>query len=189
MHEDPPQMPDAILLRLIAAGDEQALAVFYDRHKGPVFSLALHVLGDRPAAEEATLDVFVKIWKQAAGFREEQATARTWLASIARHHAIDMLRRRQARGDQNMARWAEDALETLPDVANVEQDVQERELRHMVQSALAELPAAQREVLLLAYFKGYSHSQIAGVLGQPLGSVKTRIRGALLHLREKLGHL
>lgn len=182
----PRDTSDSTLMRLIAAGDEQALAAFYDCYKGLVYGLVLHVLGDRNAAEEATLDVFLKVWQQAHEFREERAAAKTWLATIARHHAIDMLRRRQSRRDQNIGKWVEDILESLPDPANVEQEVQEREVRQQVQAALASLSSEQRAVLLLAYFKGYSHSEIAKTLGQPLGSVKTRIRGALLLLRERL---
>lgn len=177
---------DTELLRLIAAGDERALESFYERYKRLVYSLALQVLGDRNAAEEVTLDVFLKVWQKAREFRADRATARTWLATIARHQAIDRLRRRQSHGDQDMARWAENALDALPDPVNAESAVQESEMRRQVQAALAELPAPQRAVLLLAYFKGYSHSEIARLLGQPLGSVKTRIRGALLQLRERL---
>jgi hypothetical protein len=98
----PRDTSDSTLMRLIASRDEQALAAFYDCYKGLVYSLALQVLGDRNAAEEATLDVFLKVWQQAHEFREERAAAKTWLATIARHHAIDMLRRRQSRPDQNI---------------------------------------------------------------------------------------
>jgi RNA polymerase sigma-70 factor (ECF subfamily) len=183
-------LSDTALLQLMAAGDDQAMALFYDRYKGQVYSLVLHVLGDRGTAEEATLDVFMTIWREAGGYRAELASVRTWMVTVARHRAIDLLRRRKARGDQDTAKWVEDALEVLPDPSgDAEAVVGERELRRLVRAALADLPAAQREMLRLAYFRGYSHSEIARTLGQPLGSVKTRIRSALLHLRERLGRL
>jgi RNA polymerase sigma-70 factor (ECF subfamily) len=180
-------LPDPALLQLMAAGDDQAMALFYDRYRREVYSLSLHVLGDPGAAEEATLDVFMKVWKEAGSYRPERASVRTWLVTVARHQAIDLLRRRKARGDRNPAQCAEDFLEVLADPADdAETVVGDREIRRQVRAALAELPAAQREVLWLAYFRGCSHSEIASALGQPLGSVKTRIRSALLHLRERL---
>lgn len=183
-------LSDTALLQLMAAGDEQALALFYDRYKGQIYSLTLYVLGDRGAAEEATLDVFMKVWKEAGAYRADRASVKTWLVTMARHQAIDLLRRRKVRRDQNPAHWAEDLLEVLPDPADdAEAVVAEEELRRQVQAVVAELPAAQREVLWLAYFRGYSHSEIAKTLDQPLGSVKTRIRAALICLRERLGRL
>lgn len=177
---------DSTLMQQIAAGSELALEQFYERYKRLVFSLTLGILRDTGAAEEVTLDVFTRIWNQAAGFDVERASVKTWLVSIARHAAIDQLRRRHSRRDQDPAHWAEDALETLPAATNVESEVQNRQQRREIQQAIAELPIELQQVLARAYFNGDTHSQIAIALNQPLGTVKSRIRSAMLQLREKL---
>lgn len=157
--------------------------MFYERYKGLVYSLTLRMLDDRGAAEEVTLDAFTRIWNQAADFRPDRAAVKTWLLSIARNRAIDVLRMRSGRWDQNPTQWTDGELEKLPDLSNPEQEVTELDLRYKVQAAIAELPKEQKNVLSLAYFKGLSHSQIATALNQPLGTVKGRIRTAMLHLQ------
>ncbi len=174
---------DEDLLRQIASGSEYAFEMFYERYKGLVYSLTLRMLDDRGAAEEVTLDAFTRIWHQAADFRPDRATVKTWLLSIARNRTIDVLRIRRRRWDQNPTQWADGELETLPDSSNPEQEVAELDMRHRVQAAIAELPDEQKDALSLAYFKGLSHSQIATTLNQPLGTVKGRIRTAMLHLQ------
>lgn len=177
--------PDEELIRKIAAGNETAFELFYERYKGLVYSLSLRMLDDRGTAEEVTLDAFNKIWNQAADFRPDRAAVKTWLISIARNRAIDVLRMRSGRWDQNPTQWADGELETLPDSSDPEQEVTKLDMRHKVQAAIAELPEEQRDVLSLAYFKGLSHSQIATALNQPLGTVKGRIRTAMLHLQKR----
>jgi len=177
---------DEKLISLIAQSQEQALAQLYDRYNRLIFSLALAIVNDRESAEEITLDVFMRVWQKAGTYRVDQAKVSTWLTHIARHHAIDMLRRRAARLDQSAVHW-EDAIRNVESSHPDPQESAERSLRReRIHAALARLPAEQRQALNLAYFGGYTHSQIAEVLAQPLGTIKTRLRLAMQKLRELL---
>ena len=176
---------DNVLVERIAAGEEQALEIFYDRYKGLIYSLTLQMLGDRGLAEEVTLDAFTRIWQQAAIYRPSRATVKTWLVSIARNRAIDILRMRRSRVDGNSAMWADGELETLSLYDTPEQDVTERDMHNRVRAEIARLPEEQRTVLELAYLGGLSHREIAEQLQQPLGTVKGRIRIAMRTLQEK----
>lgn len=179
------QLDDNGLVERIAAGEEQALEILYDRYKGLIYSLMLQMLGDRGQAEEVTLDAFTRIWQQAAVYRASRAAVKTWLVNIARNRAIDVLRMRRSRVDGNSAMWADGELDLLVDGGTPEQNVTERDMRGRVRAAIAELPEEQRSVLALAYFEGFSHSQIAERLQQPLGTVKGRVRTAMRALQEK----
>lgn len=174
---------DSVLVGRIAAGDDTALEIFYDRYKGLIYSLMLRMLGDRGQAEEATLDAFTRIWQQASDFRSSRAAAKTWLVSIARNRAIDLLRMRKSRLDGDVNRWADSELEMLTETGTPEADVAEKDLYHLARTAIAELPEEQRSALSLAYFEGLSHSEIAERLQQPLGTVKGRIRKAMKTLQ------
>lgn len=177
---------DEKLLSLIALHREEALAELYNRYNRLVFSLALGVVNDRATAEEITLDVFMRLWQKAATYRADQAKVSTWLTHIARNHAIDMLRRRSVRLDQYAVHW-EDGTFKQPSSEPDPQEAAETALRReRVQAALAQLPPDQRQALLLAFFNGLSHSQIAEALKQPLGTIKTRLRLAMQKLRESL---
>jgi RNA polymerase sigma-70 factor, ECF subfamily len=185
-HTDYAKYDDEELIRLITQLREEALAQLYDRYNRLVFSLALAIVNDRATAEEITLDVFMRVWQKADSYRSDQAKVSTWLTHIARHHAIDVLRRRSVRPDQYAVDW-EDA---IPDPVSPEHNPQEfaeiSQQRERVQAALAQLPADQRQALTLAYFNGYTQRQIAEVLKQPLGTIKTRLRLALQKLRDFL---
>lgn len=177
---------DETLINLIAQSQEQALAQLYDRYNRLIFSLALAIVNDRETAEEITLDVFIRVWQKAATYRAEQAKVSTWLTHIARHHAIDILRRRAARLDQSALHW-EDAIRNVESSQPDPQESAELSLRRMrIHAALARLPDEQRQALLLAYFGGYTQNQIAEMLTQPLGTIKTRLRLAMQKLREFL---
>ena len=183
---DDVKLDDERLIRLIVQSQEQALAQLYDRYHRLIFSLALAIVNDRATAEEITLDVFMRVWQKAGTYRADQAKVSTWLTHIARHHAIDVLRRRAARVDQFAVHW-EDATSNLESSAPDPQDSAERSLRReRIQAALDQLPPEQKEALHMAYFGGYTQSQIAEVLKQPLGTIKTRLRLALQKLREFL---
>ena len=179
------QLDDDVLVERIAAGDERALEILYDRYQGLVYSLMLRMLGDSGQAEEVTLDAFTRVWQQAAVYRASRAAVKTWLVNIARNRAIDVLRMRRSRVDGNSAMWADGELESLADNGTPEQNVTEFDMRSRVRAAIAELPEEQRAVLALAYFEGLSHSQIAEQLQQPLGTVKGRVRNAMRTLQEK----
>jgi RNA polymerase sigma-70 factor (ECF subfamily) len=177
---------DETLIVLIAQSQEQALAQLYDRYHRLVFSLALAIVNDRATAEEITLDVFLRVWQKAGTYRAEQAKVSTWLTHIARNHAIDVLRRRSVRLDQS-AVHLEDAIHHIESSQPDPQDSAELSLRReRILAALSQLPLEQRQALTLAYFGGYTQSQIAELLAQPLGTVKTRLRLAMQKLREFL---
>jgi RNA polymerase sigma-70 factor, ECF subfamily len=177
---------DEKLISLIAQLQTEALDQLYDRYNRPIFSLALMIVGDRPTAEEITLDVFMRVWQKAGSYRADQARVSTWLTHITRHHAIDILRRRAVRPDQSALSWDELTLQAtslVPDPG----ELAEYSLRHeRVRAAIAKLPDDQRQALLLAYFGGYTQTQIAEVLKQPLGTIKTRLRLAVHKLRDFL---
>jgi RNA polymerase sigma-70 factor (ECF subfamily) len=175
---------DVTLVRLIAEGETAALSELYDRYNRLVFSIALAVVGDEATAAEITLDVFTRVWQRAGSYRPEQAKVTTWLTAITRHHSIDVLRRQGVRPEAHSISW--DGLPPQAAAHDLEEDVELAWQRRRVRAAVAQLPAEQQEVLALAYFKGYSHQQIANVLKQPLGTVKTRIRSAMQKLRQLL---
>ena len=177
---------DAALMHRIAQGDERAFDRFYERHKAAVYGLARSILGEPAAAEEATLDVFVQIWRHAVTYNAQGAAVRTWLLAISRNKAIDRLRRTKARPDQGQPQWDDAELASLSTAGDPEEALAEREQRRRVVRALRELPATQRQVLALAYFKGYAHGRIAQTLALPLGTVKTRIRAAMQQLKTVL---
>lgn len=176
---------DVDLIRLIAEGREEALSELYDRYNRLVYSLAIYILEDPQTAEEVTQDVFVRIWENAGSYRMERAQVSTWLTSIARHRAIDVLRRQGVRPEGHSVTWDDLIPAEVPklDGGNPEDAADQSLLRDRVQQAIRALPAEQQAALKLAYFYGYSHSQIAAQLGEPLGTIKTRIRMAMQKLR------
>jgi len=177
---------DERLISLIAQLQAGALDQLYDRYNRLVFSLALMLVGDRATAEEITLDVFMRVWQKAGSYRADQARVSTWLTHIARHHAIDVLRRRAVRLDQSALRWDE-ITPGAPIPARDPGELAEHSLRReRIHAAISRLPANQKQALMLAYFGGYTQTQIAEVLKQPLGTIKTRLRLAMQKLRDFL---
>jgi RNA polymerase sigma-70 factor (ECF subfamily) len=171
------------LIRSAAAGDQSALAGLYDATSRLVFGLVLRIVGDRPTAEEVLLDVYTQAWRQAANYDEGRGAPLAWLMTIARSRAIDRLRS----GKHEQHKEPLDAVREISDTdPNPEQATVNSERRRLVCSALEALPAEQREVVELAYYSGLSHSEIALRLGQPLGTVKTRTRLAMIKLRDML---
>jgi RNA polymerase sigma-70 factor, ECF subfamily len=184
--EDYATYGDEKLVSLIAQLHEPALTQLYDRYHRLVFSLAFAIVNDRETAEEVTLDVFLRVWQKAGTYRVEQAKVSTWLTHIARHHAIDILRRRAARLDHSAVHW-QDAISNLESYQPDPQESAEVSLRReRIQAALNQLPVDQKQALVLAYFGGYTQSQIAEMLAQPLGTIKTRLRLAMQKVREFL---
>ncbi|MDX1615434.1 MAG: sigma-70 family RNA polymerase sigma factor [Candidatus Promineifilaceae bacterium] len=179
------QAGDADLLELIVQQNEAALAELYDRYSRLIFSVAMGVVGHRATAEEITLDVFVRVWEKADGYRARRAKVITWMTRIARNRAIDILRREEVRPLKHSVTWANVSPEPAADhnpVAAVERSLDSQRIR----AALATLPEEQQEVLALAYFQGYTHRQIAEFLDLPLGTVKGRIRLGMQKLRRIL---
>lgn len=177
---------DEKLISLIAQLQTEALDQLYDRYNRPIFSLALMIVGDRATAEEITLDVFMRVWQKAGSYRVDRAKVSTWLTHIARHHAIDMLRRRAVKPDQYALSLDEITLR-VPFPAQDPGELAEQSLRReRIRAAIARLPADQKQAVTLAYFGGYTQTEIAAALKQPLGTIKTRVRLAMLNLRDFL---
>ena len=174
---------DRVLINQIGAGDTRVFSILYDRYETLVFSLAIKITGSHETAEEVTLDVFTQIWKNADKYHAEKGSVKGWIASIARYRSIDTLRRYNVRSDINRPRLSDIQLETLPSDDNPGEALEFEETRRKVSEAIAELPKDQQEVLALAYFRGYTHRQIAEGLNEPLGTIKTRIRLGLQKLR------
>jgi RNA polymerase sigma-70 factor (ECF subfamily) len=179
-----PKHDDQVLMQRIARGDQQALAQLYDRYGRLVYGLARSVVGDAAAAEEVTQDAFTRVWTRAATYQAEQGRPLTWLMRITRNRAIDELRSRSGRPQARSISWLE---EELPDEGRgPAEEVELAMRRKRVAGAIAALPGEQRRVLALAYFQGNTHQEIAAILKQPLGTVKTRLRSAMKRLRALL---
>jgi RNA polymerase sigma factor (sigma-70 family) len=179
-------LSDEALVAQIARGDEQALGAFYDRFGRTVFSLALRVVRNAQVAEEATQEAFLAVWRSADEYRASRGSARTWLLTIAHRRAVDRVRYEQRRvaaneplDDTTQAKIRE----TLPSAEDEAWVAFERE---RLVRALAQIPDAERELIELAYFDGYTQSQLAERLGLPLGTVKRRTFTGLRRLRELL---
>jgi len=174
------------LLVRVAGGDESALRELYDRTSRRVFGLALAVLRDRAAAEDVALEVFVQAWQQASRFDPGVGSVLSWLGNIARTRAIDAwrARQRQAARQAPLDVAALDALAS--DAAGPEARGLQAERAARVAAALDALPVEQRRVVRAAFYTGLTHTEIAAAFGQPLGTVKTRIRNGLLALRAAL---
>lgn len=181
---------DRKLLARMAGGDEAALSQLYDRFAATLFSVAFRVSGERADAEEIVLDSFSQAWREAAKFRQERGSVIAWLTMICRSRALDLVRARRRRerlADQAGAGSSE-AREApaMGQSISADQDVERSERCRMVAHALEDLPDSQRRALELAYFEGLSQSEIAERLGEPLGTVKTRVRTAMQKLRDTL---
>jgi RNA polymerase sigma-70 factor (ECF subfamily) len=173
------------LIRRIAKADSAALGELYDATNRLVFGLVLRIVRDPGAAEEVTIDVFTQIWRQAATYDLNRGVPSAWLFMLARSRAIDRLRSR-ARQNAERVQPLDDAYE-LPDPSpNPEQASTSASRTRLIRSALEGLPKEQREAIELAYFSGLSHSEIAAQSGEPLGTVKTRLRLGMARLRELL---
>ena len=179
--------PDDIqLIKLIAQARQDAINELYERYKRLVFSVAFAIVGDHSVAEEITLDVFVQVWQRAESYRPELAKVSTWMIAITRNHAIDILRWQRSRPEANSVHWEDIPAQDGPLIHNLEEQIESTLKKETVRKAVAQLPEEQREALALAYFKGYTQSEISEALKQPLGTIKTRIRLGMQKLRKLL---
>jgi len=172
------------LLQRVANGDQAAFARLYDMLSPRVFGLILRVLVDRSQSEEVLQEVFLEIWQSASRFAPNRGQARSWILTIAHRRAVDRVRSSQASTDRDVRAGFRDL-----DVAH-DAVVEQVELRiegAKVTAALSSLPEAQKEALTLAYYGGYSQSEIAALVGAPLGTIKTRMRDGLSRLRAEMG--
>jgi RNA polymerase sigma-70 factor (ECF subfamily) len=164
------------LIARIRAGDESAMSDLYDLYSGIVYGVALRVLGNTMSAEDVLQEVFLQLWRNPQAFDADRGRLAPWLAVIARNRSIDVLRKRPMEED----------IDELPisTGVNLEDEASERMAIDKVRGVLAQLPPDQRKTLEMAYFEGMTHTEIASKTGEPLGTVKTRIRYGLLALRK-----
>jgi RNA polymerase sigma-70 factor (ECF subfamily) len=174
---------DAALLARIVDRDERAVEELYARYSGPLYSLAYQVTGAERFAQDVVQEVFIALWKDASRFDPARGAVAPWLFSLARHKAIDLVRR-----EANVRKRTADVdLEFREAEDDVDHETWLRFRRERVHQAIEELTPSQREALELAFFQGLTHVEVSERLGIPLGTAKTRIRSALLRLRDVLG--
>ena len=172
----PPAQDDSTLLLQVQRGDEHAMASLFDRYSRIVYSVALRVLRDPASAEDVLQEVFMQIWRNPDGFVATRGSLGGWLAVVARNRSIDTLRRKRP-------------TEQVDDMAlasnyNLANEAERNTLMEKARSVIYRLPVEQRKTLEMAFFDGLTHSEIAEMTGEPLGTVKTRIRSALTSLRK-----
>jgi RNA polymerase sigma factor (sigma-70 family) len=175
---------DSELVELVAQKDAGALEALYERYGRPAYSLARRILTEETLAQDVVQEVFLSLWRDARRFDAGRGTVATYLLSMTHHRAVDVVRR-----EENLRRWrtSDEGLELEADPkVRVEDEVLTSERRAEVRSALQELPPAQREALLLAYFGGYTQREVAALVGVPLGTVKTRMAAGMRKMKEPL---
>jgi RNA polymerase sigma-70 factor (ECF subfamily) len=174
--QEPNPRDDAALIARMRAGDKSAMGSLYDRYSRVVYGVALRVLGNTTAAEDVVQEVFLQLWRNPRSFDADRGRLAPWLAVIARNRAIDHLRKRPP----------EDDISELPIATglDLEDDTALSLAVEKVRGAMAQLPPEQRKALEMAFFEGMTHTEIAGKTGDPLGTIKTRIRTGLLALRK-----
>ncbi|NYF81006.1 RNA polymerase sigma factor [Granulicella arctica] len=167
---------DSTLLGLVQKGDEQAMASIFDRYSKVVYSVSLRVLRDPSAAEDVLQEIFMQIWRNPDSFTATRGSLGGWLAVVSRNRSIDALRRRRP----------SEQIDDLPlaSTYNIADEVERNSMMEKARSVIHLLPVEQRKTLEMAFFDGLTHSEIAEMTGDPLGTVKTRIRSALLTLRK-----
>jgi RNA polymerase sigma-70 factor (ECF subfamily) len=179
------RLADEDLMPLIGSKDPEAFEVLFDRHGGAAYSLAYRIVGERGSAEDVTQEAFISVWRSGARFDRARGSVRAWLLSIVRNRAIDTLR--AGAGKAPKLNFDDDAIiEARPAEERTEDEVLRHETTHEIRGVLEELPGEQSKVIELAYFGGFSQTEIAGMLGLPLGTVKGRMRLGLKKIRTEL---
>lgn len=180
---------DPSLLDRVARGDEAALGRLYDKYSAALYAVAFRISGERSDAEEIVLDSFTQAWRDATRFQSSRGSVIAWLSMICRSRALDLIRARSRRTKVVTKAAAADP-DTTPAMGaaqpGTDRDLERMERRKVVAEALMALSPPQRQAVQLAYYEGLSHSEIAERLGEPLGTVKTRVRLAMQRLRESL---
>jgi RNA polymerase sigma-70 factor (ECF subfamily) len=178
-------LADEELMQLVRDGDARAFAVVFDRHGAISFSLAYRMCGRRAIAEDVVQEAFLSLWRSGARYDRTRGSVRSWVLAVVRNRAIDALRRDLARDRQSVA--DEGAVERIPAEQCTEAEVLRQEQARSVRGALGYLPDEQKRVIELAYFGGFSQSEIAEMLELPMGTVKGRMRLGLTKMRLALG--
>jgi RNA polymerase sigma factor (sigma-70 family) len=176
-------LSDEALVLLAARSEQTALGELYDRYARPAYGLALRILRDEELAEDAVQDAFLSLWRTASRFVPERGKASTWILTLVHRRAVDVVRREQRRRTDTL----DDAHEPTDAAGGADEEAWLRLQRERVQEALRQLPDQQREALELAYYGGFTQTELAERLGQPIGTIKSRMFAGLARLRELLG--
>jgi RNA polymerase sigma-70 factor, ECF subfamily len=179
------RLSDEDLMLVVGENDPEAFEVFYDRHGGAAYSLAYRIVGDRNSAEDVVQEAFLSIWRSGARYDRARGSVRAWTLGIVRNRAIDALRRQSGRAPK-LDFDDEAALEQRPAPDLTDEQALRRESARELRGALGELPDEQSKVIELAYFGGFSHSEIAEMLSMPLGTVKGRMRLGIEKIRTQI---
>jgi RNA polymerase sigma-70 factor (ECF subfamily) len=180
-------LADEEVMQLVGEGSPRAFELLYDRHGGAAFSLAYRMVGDRVMAEDISQEAFLSIWRSRMRYDPARGSVRTWVLGIVHNRAIDGLRRGASHERRREQLDGVEERHEAPERTDVE--AARREQARSVHSALDTLPADQRRTIELAYFGGFSHSQIAELLDEPIGTIKGRMRLGLGKLRDQLADL
>jgi len=178
-------LADEDLMALVQEGEARAFEVIFDRHSGPAFSLAYRMCGRRAMAEDVVQEAFMSLWRTGARYERRRGSVRNWVLGAVHNRAIDAFRRGVVRESRNVS--DEGIADRLKAPEQTDVEVARREEAAHVRGVLGELPAEQRQVIELAYFGGFTHSQIAQMLELPAGTVKGRMRLGLTKMRIALG--
>jgi RNA polymerase sigma-70 factor, ECF subfamily len=178
-------LADEDLMQRVQDGDAHAFEVLFDRHVDPAFSLAYRMCGRRSMAEDVVQEAFLSLWRTGASYDRARGSVRSWVLSVVHNRAIDAFRREAVRTSRDVR--DDRVAERVASSEQTETEVERRDQARHVRSALGELPADQRQVIELAYFGGFTHSQIAEMLKLPAGTVKGRMRLGLTKMRGSLG--
>ena len=170
---------------MVREGEAHAFEIVFDRHSGAAFSLAYRMCGSRAQAEDVVQEAFLSLWRSGARYDRTRGSVRSWILSVVHNRAIDAFRRNAASHSRDVR--DDQIAEQIPSRERTEQEVERRDDAHRVRTALEDLPPEQRRVIELAYFGGFSHTEIAEVLQLPAGTVKGRMRLGLSKLRVALG--
>jgi RNA polymerase sigma-70 factor (ECF subfamily) len=179
------RLADEDLMPLVGRQDPLAFEVFYDRHAGAAYSLAYRIVGSRSAAEDVTQEALLSIWRSGARYDRARGSVRAWTLGIVRNRAIDLLRKESGRSPQ-LATGGGELLERSAAEELTDSEALRRETAREVRGAIEDLPDDQSKVIRLAYYGGFSHTEIAEMLNQPLGTVKGRMRLAMEKIRATL---
>lgn len=183
------RLGDEELMALVQRKDPVAFEAFFDRHGGAAYSLAHRIVGDAAAAEDVAQEAFLSLWRSRAGYDRARGSVRAWVLGVVRNRAIDALRREARPGAPRLGFDDEALLEARPAAERTEVEAVRREVAREVRGALSDLPSDQSKVIELAYFGGFSQSEIAEMLGMPLGTVKGRMRLGLEKMRGRMAEL
>ena len=183
------RLGDEELMILVQRKEPAAFEAFFDRHGAAAYSLAHRIVGDPAAAEDVTQEAFLSLWRSRSGYDRARGSVRAWVLGVVRNRAIDALRRDARPGVPQLGFDDDALLEAKPAEERTETEAVRREVGREVRGALSDLPNDQSKVIQLAYFGGFSHSEIASMLNMPLGTVKGRMRLGLEKMRGRIAEL